>query len=684
MKITRITPLFFIALIIVIIFSNSLKSDFAWDDKYLIINNPHIKDFTYLPKIFSTQLYEGGGMESNFYRPLQSLSFAIDYSIWKLNPFGYHLTSLLLHVFNSALVYLIILAISSSPYMAFIAASLFGITPAISSTTFYIPARSDLLMALFLLLSILFFIRYKDNKKGVFYIISIIAFTSALLCKEMAIMLPLLLLIIGTLPPTGWSKGSPRRWIWLLPYLVISAIYIGLRVTILNFAKGSNPIVDLSFPATLPLWVRLLTDFKIIFLYLKTLILPIGLHIEWFVEPVRHIFKSGILLYVAGFIIVILGIRKIADKNKLILFGSLWFLFALLPVLNIYPISVLLGEGWLYIPSIGFFIVFSAIFQDIIKPKMGKVSSGILLALFLVYYAFFTISYGKTWKDSVSIFTNVLKYEKNSPFIHLTYNNLGMAYYDKGDFEKSIEYCKRSIYLNPNYFDAYNNLGVGYVKLGKTVKAIKSFKRAIRLKKDYMASYSNLGHLYASIGFKDRAIQVLNTAIKISPNFYKAYLDLGHVYMDKGNIVKAEKFFKKASSLKKEDYEARYYLGSIYIKNKNYKEALDEYSQAFKLGLRDTEIYNKLGFVYMKNHRFKEAERSFLDSLVLDKNQCEPHNNLGNLYSVFGYFDPAIHEYREAMKIEPDNKGVLNNIAKLKEEWKQALKKSVKRIAESK
>jgi len=284
-------------------------------------------------------------------------------------------------------------------------------------------------MALFLFLSLWFFIRYRQKGKSMLYAVSIVSFALSLICKEMAMMLPLLLALEISRNP----KEGKARFKILAPYIAVLVLYALLRITVFNFAKGTNPIIDLSFSATLPLWVRLLTDFKVIFLYLRILILPLGLHIERFVEPVRNVFQSGILLYIAGFIIIIVAVKKISDKNKLILFSSLWFLFALLPVLNIYPISVLFGEGWLYIPSIGFFIVLSAIFQDIIKPRLGKIFSWILISLFLVYYAFFTIAYGKTWKDSVSVFTNVLKYEKASPFIYLTYSNLGVAYSDKGD-----------------------------------------------------------------------------------------------------------------------------------------------------------------------------------------------------------------------------------------------------------
>ncbi len=80
MKIRKSTHILFIALIIVIVFSGSLKNNFSWDDKFLIINNPYVKSWDYIPTVFSTQLYAGSGMQSNFYRPLELLSFSVDYS----------------------------------------------------------------------------------------------------------------------------------------------------------------------------------------------------------------------------------------------------------------------------------------------------------------------------------------------------------------------------------------------------------------------------------------------------------------------------------------------------------------------------------------------------------------------------------------------------------------------------
>ena len=669
---SKTTHILFIALIIVIVFSNSLKSDFAWDDKYLIINNPYVKDFSYIGRIFTSQLYEGSEMESNFYRPFQLISLAIDYSIWKLNPFGYHLTNVLLHIINSALVYSIVVMVSCSPPIAFLAALMFGISPAISGVTYYIPARADLLMALFVFLSILYFIRYIESRRKGLYVISIISFILSLLCKEMAMILPFLLVI-----EAFRARGKNISLKPLLPYFIVLFLYIFLRV---NFATQANGFTGQGFPADIPLWRRGLTDFKVIVTYIRLLLFPSGLHMERYIKPARGLFEIGVFASAVFIAFLAFIIRSLSRIDRIFLYAAAWFSVCLLPVLNIYPISVFLHEMWLYLPSAGFYIFFSAFIVKIIARRINSIAAAFFIALYFVFYCSATVSYGKTWHDSVSLFDNNLKYEINSPFRHLTYNNIAMAYYNKGGLKKSIEYCRKGILFKPSYYEPYNNLGVCYIAMGKPVRAIRFFKKAISLKKDYASAYCNLGHAYEEIGSRDRAEYFSKAAIAINPKSYDAYRNLGYIYSEKGETVEAIEFFKKASQIRRDEYEAHYSMGGLYLKEKNYEKAVGEYKKALKLGLSDSDFYNAIALVYLKNSKFKEAEDALRRSAMLDGNNFEPRNNLGNLYSMFGYLDLAIGEYREALKIKPDDKSIAGNIEKVKNQKKQALmKKNAKR-----
>ncbi len=658
MKITKTTHILFIALIIVVVFSPSLKNEFLWDDQFLILNNPYVKGLDHIPEIFSKHLYEGGGMESNFYRPVQLFSYMIDYSLWGLRPFGYHLTSLFLHIINTALVYIILFSIASSPALAFLTALFFAVASAISGTTYYIAARSDLLMALFLFSSFLFFSKTLQSRKKSMHVTSVFLFMLALLCKEMAIALPLLLIL------ELWRRKEKfRRGLKLiLPYLITVILFALSRLSVLNFSEGAN---NIKYPATIPLWARILTDSKVILGYLKILVFPHDLHMERFIEPARTIFQIDILASIAVLAILAFVIMRLSRRYRLVLFGAAWFLVSLLPVLNIYPISVFSGDGWLYVPSVGFFIILSIILIYIVRPKLGKSATAIIIAGLAIYFSLFTICHGMTWRDSISLYNNILKYEKKNPLIYLTHINLAGAYYNEGEFEKAIEQSKKAIILNPKHaWRSYTNLASAYMATGRPIKAIGHFKRAIKLNKDYVIAYCFLAHGYSEIGLENRALEFSNIALGLDPDSYDANCNLGYLYSDKGEVDKAKGFYKKAARLKEGAHEPHFYLGNLYMLDGEYKEALREYEEALRLGFSDYAFYNTLSSAYIKNKRYKEAEELLIKSIALNSEQSEVYNDLGNLYFMLGHLEMAIEQYKKAIRSDPDNEGIRDNLKK--------------------
>ncbi|MBU1007347.1 MAG: tetratricopeptide repeat protein [Candidatus Omnitrophica bacterium] len=674
MHIRSRTYILLILLIVVVVFSGSLRNGFVWDDKFLVEKNPYIKDMGYLPGVFGAQLYQGSGMHSDYYRPMQSLSYMVDYFFWKLKPFGYHLTSLLMHAVNSTLVYLVLMAVSFSSGLAFLGAIFFAIAPANSGITYYIAARADLLMACFLFLSFLFFSKYFNNKSRVAYIISIMAFALSLLSREVAIMLPALLMLDLH---RRREKVFCRRTLKLLfPYLVILVIYAVGRFSILNFSEGSSGFINPGFPASIPLWKRVLTDFKIVPVYLRLLLFPHDLHMEWYIKPVESIFQANVIYSIILLSFLVFAIKALARKSRLVFFGAMWFLLCLLPVLNIYPISVLFGDGWLYVPSVGFFIMLCVFFRDRIVPKAGKKITVILAVCFIFYSALLTMNYSKMWKDTGSLLHNIVKYEEKSSFVYLTYVNLGGVHYDKGEYEKAIEYDKKAIKLNPKYAEAYCNLAVAYMETGRPIKAIGHFKRAIRLKKDYVSAYCFLSQAYSEIGLNDRAVEFSKMALELKPDSYDALCNMGYLCSDKGETDKAKFFYEKASMSKKEASAPHFSLGNLYMRNNEFKKALREYEEALRLGMdEDHQFYNELSVAYIKNNKYSEAEEMLLRSLALNSEQPGARNDLGNLYAMFGHFDLAFDEYKKALELDPEDKGILANVIRTKSDWKTFLVK---------
>ena len=138
---------------------NSLTSPFIWDDTGLITDNFLIKDFKYTGKIFSTDLFNQKSTGNNFYRPLQSLSYMLDYHFFKLDAYGYHLTNVILQIIVGLLVYSFILIICGDGLTSLLTALFFMVHPIYVESVTYISGRADILVALFLLLSLILFTR---------------------------------------------------------------------------------------------------------------------------------------------------------------------------------------------------------------------------------------------------------------------------------------------------------------------------------------------------------------------------------------------------------------------------------------------------------------------------------------------------------------------------------------------
>ncbi|MFH1853995.1 MAG: tetratricopeptide repeat protein [Candidatus Omnitrophota bacterium] len=647
----------FIILIILIVFISSLANDFAWDDYDLVVSNPFIKSFSWLKEIFTNQLYKGNEKESNFYRPLQLCSYILDYSLWQLNPFGYHLTNLILHMLNSVILYLLLMGIGLSPQIALFTCLIFGIAPMISGITFYISARADLLAVFFGFLSMLCFIKFTKVNRKIFYFLSLLFFVSSLFSKEMALTVPFLLMLIVSYSDREKCYARLRM---TLPYFLLILLYAAIRTRV--FYLRGDDILQQASTAFVPFYARMITDIEVVARYLRLFFIPFPLHMDWHINPSYSILNIKIFASVVFLAAFFMACRKLYDNNRMVLFGLSWFFIAIVPVLNIYPISVFFGEGWLYLPSVGIFIIVSIFFIEIIGRRYGKIARNVLFILFLAYYSVFTMSYSMVWKDSSSLFNNVLKYEKNSPYLFLTWNNLAMSYYTKKDYESALECCKKSISLNPRYKKAYNKMGIAYTALKKYASAIMCFKKALKLDINYAQAYNNLSRAYVDIGLNEKALATIKKLLAIDPDYYPAYYTLGFIYGKKGDTENAVKAFKEVKALRPYRYEPYLCLGNIYREQGRFKDALQEYEKVMPLITVGYEFYNDLAFLYIKNKRFSDGENVLRQSLKLNRQQGEVYNNLGNIYSYFNKPVMAVESYCMAISIEPANLNFRHNL----------------------
>lgn len=324
---------------------------------------------------------------NNYFRPVYVLSLYFDHVIWGANHFGYHLTNLLLHTANVLLVYYLSLQIFQNRFFALAAGFLFLLHPIHSMSIFWISGRTDMLCALFFLSAFILFVRYYHTGNQKYYLFSLLAFLMALLSKEMAFSLPLLVMGYVLVFDASQLKARLRESFRLgSGYILILLLIILFRFVFIPDAVISSK----DHLNVLPLQL-----FKNVSIYLGLLIIPGG-HIEIasFLKANPVIF---FLLSVAG--IVMLAVLIVwARKSKTLLFLIIFVLLTLIPVLR------LMMRWYLYIPSAGFCIALAYILQRLNVAKLGKLKlSYVFAALVFSIYAFFILNEQDRWINAGNV-----------------------------------------------------------------------------------------------------------------------------------------------------------------------------------------------------------------------------------------------------------------------------------------
>jgi len=533
--------LFQIAIIAILgfaVYTNSLNGEFIWDDEALVRDNIFIRGFSNLPKIFRTDIARGAAGQSNFYRPLQVLTYMIDYSLWKLDVRGYHLSNVLLHVLAGITLFWLVSIITGSQTTSFITAILFTVHPLHTGAVSYVAGRADSLALSFMLLCFIFYIKHLDHNKIKFYFLTLLAFVLALLSKEITLILPALLCLYHV-------SFAEKRKIFLkngksalFSIAFIAGAYIALRLTIFRPFLITN-IYKSSLIQRIPGLFVAITG------YVRLLFLPFNLHMEYG----NRVFNPGDPRVITGVAIVVFFLAyAIAQrrKNSIFFFSIAWFFVALIPVSNIYPINAYMAEHWLYIPSIGVFLALGNILKNIYEKDKTRALAIVFTIALTVYFSYLTIKQNNYWNNATNFYEKTLEYSPTSPRV---LNRLGMKYMEMGDIDKAVFLYEKALEADPRYAQAYINLGNVHKNNREIEKALLAYNKALEVKPDLAEAYNNLGIIYSQKKQFSKAINLYEKAIQINPNYGFAYNNLANTYNDMGEYEKAIPIYRKALSL---------------------------------------------------------------------------------------------------------------------------------------
>jgi len=497
-----------ILLVTGICFFPMLKNQLTnWDDEYYVVQNTLLRGPDWAG-IFTQPIVSN-------YHPVTILTLALNYSMTQLDPFSYLILNLLLHLINTGLVFYFIWLISGKKvWVTAFTAIVFGIHPMHVESVAWISERKDVLYTLFFLLSLIQYWRYLGTSKKKNLIFCFLFFALSLLSKPAAIVLPFVLVLLD------YWHGRPiakKSLLEKIPFLFLSIVFAIVTVKI----QSKTAIAGLEF---YPLWSRFFFATYTSMTYIIRFFVPYPLS-TFHPFPLTKSLGWPIMLSPL-FILALLALVWLKRKNKLIVFSFFFLMINLALVLQIISIGgTLVAERYTYVPYIGMAFLIGMILDKYSTSTNRPLVWGIPAVVLLVF-GVITFQRTKVWKDSDTLWTDVLKLYPDAPvprtnranyLIHIS-PNAGSKEKERELLDRALEDCTIALKAKSNHAKGYENRQNIYLRINKDTLALADANSLIRLEPKNRLGYYTKGVVYQRFNMPDSAMIYFNKCLELSPN----------------------------------------------------------------------------------------------------------------------------------------------------------------------
>jgi tetratricopeptide (TPR) repeat protein len=572
----RLTGWVALALIVltIAVFAPSMLNGFVdWDDEINLTRNLRYRGFsaTHVHWILTNMLM-------GHYIPVTWTSFALDHAIWGMNPFGYHLTNVVLHAMNAALVFLIALRLLAHAtawptgtlrLAAGVAALFFAVHPLRAESVAWVTERRDVLSGFFALLSVLGYLAAQGRSgraRQVRLVASVAAFGLALLSKSIVMGLPLVLLVLDVYPlrritPTrsgliaGW-----RVWLEKIPYAALGVA----GAAISYYAVHSNDFFTSTDAYPWP--ARIAMAGYSFWFYVTTTLMPIGLsplyELPASVSPLELRFLGPMVGVMAITAVSVLMRRRwpallAAWACYLVLLGPVSGLVHAGYQLAHDRYSYLSCIGWALLVGAGVAALLRAGRRETIRPALATTGAG-AVGVWLLALATLTWYQVQVWKDSESLWSHAVEMDDRCAICH---GNLGVHLANQDKPHAGIPHIERALALRPERIRTHANLGVALLKLDRTADAIEQFRIVLAREPNHVDVLSALGVALMRDGRTDESLAHLQRAVTIDPMNVLARANYGTALAHAGLRTAALQEYRQAIALDPQSTAARYGLG---------------------------------------------------------------------------------------------------------------------------
>jgi len=655
---------FALILAAVLVHLPALQGERIWDDNYLTRDNPFIKSPALILETFRHYLFLDSF--SAHYRPIQNVSYMVDYFFWNTDTWGFHITNVLLHAASAALLYYLLRYLAASlvfrrlsitarvrgerrvPWIslaAFCGALIWVVHPVHSAAVDYISGRADSLAFLFSSAAWLVFVRGQRTTRPIvswsLYFLSAALSLLALLSREIAtvwivLFLAHILFVEKKLPLRVWLGA-------IVCCSVVLALYLGIR----HLPEQRPPAaLDLreSLPVRAMLMARALGD------YGRLMVFPGNLHMERTVEfdyngpatignwqalaAAQYLSILGLIVFAA---FVVSALRR-GRGQGLRIFGAAWFLAAYLPISNIVQLNATAAEHWLYLPSVGFLIwLFGCTF---LLPQPWRRAMPTLAVIAVIALGVRSFVRSGDWATEETFYKRTFAAGSKSARVAI---NLGQIYANRGDYVQAEKTFRAVLACNPTYPNAQNHLASVLFNQGKVAEAEQLYaeveKNSGRTRREYPHTWIgalNLAKLRHNAKDDDAALTILKKARSEYPQVWDMIALESEILRQHGQLDGALQLVESFAHGHWWDYQAALALGRLYAQKGDVSRSEAALRQASRLDIHETRALNLLAGLRMRQNRLTEACSAQRRAVARQPDEPRQYMLLSNILEKMG------------------------------------------------
>lgn len=637
--------------LVVAAYSNFFRNDFHFDDSHVVVDNVFIRSLSNAGRFFTDVRTTSALPQNQAYRPLVTLSLAIDHALGKgLSPAAFHLDQLVQFLALGACLYFFYRRVMdraetapANSWLALSAATLFCVHTVNTETLNLMHARSEILSAIGIVAG---FLLYLDPRARRFQA-HLLPMAVGALAKTPAVLLAPLLFAWEVLSAASRTDAPPLR----------ARLAPALRATAPAFVAGAALFLfveKVMAPATLDygggnriLYAQ--TQVWVWLHYLRLFVLPVGLSADTDLGLIASWYDTRVVAgacVLAGLVWVAVRCAR-SRRGWPVSFGLAWFAIGLLPTSSVIPLAEPLNEHRIFLPYIG--LVLAAVWAArlLLEGRIPRAAAAVACVAILAAFAAGTHVRNRAWKTKEGLWADVTA---KSPGNGRAWMNYGTTLMARGQYVRARECYERAALLTPNYWTLETNRGIVEDAMGRPAAAEPHFRRAIELGPGMPDTHFFFARWLAKNGRGPEAADHLRTALRLSPGSAAARTLLMDLLAASGDAAGAGALAREALTLDPSDARARAYRDG---------------GLPAEFGA-DAAARRRRGIELGQSGDFVASALAYRAALALDPADADSLNNLGWTLGKIGYFAQGVAPLERAIALKPDYTLARNNLAWVK------------------